>query len=61
LKELADEEGSPQRLRQVRAVELLERIGTPESRKILENLAGGVPAAWLTQEAKAALARLATR
>jgi hypothetical protein len=41
-------------------VEVLERINTPESRKLLEELAGGEPEARLTQGAKAALAR-ATR
>jgi WD40 repeat protein len=48
----------PERLRQLRAVELLERIGTPEAKKLLENLAGGVPEAILTREAKASLHRL---
>lgn len=40
-----------------RAVELLEALGTSEAREFLTELAGGVPDAWLTQEAKRALAR----
>jgi hypothetical protein len=45
-------------LRAVRAVEVLERIGTAESRKLLEHLASGDPAARLTREARASLDRL---
>jgi hypothetical protein len=45
--------------RQVRAVEVLERVGTPEAVKVLRGLAGGAPAARLTREAGAALKRLA--
>jgi RNA polymerase sigma factor (sigma-70 family) len=50
---------SPERLREVRAVEALERVGTPEARKALEMLAGGAAGARLTREAKEALRRLA--
>jgi WD40 repeat protein len=46
-------------LRQVRAVAALERIGSPEARKLLQKLAGGAAQARLTREAKAALERLA--
>ena len=35
---------SPQRLAQLRAVELLEAIGTPSAKKYLEELAHGAPA-----------------
>lgn len=42
-------------LRDIRAVAVLQRIGTPEARQILEKLAAGAPAARLTSEAKAAL------
>jgi hypothetical protein len=38
-------------------VQLLERIGTPEVRQLLQQLAGGEPQARLTRESKAALAR----
>ncbi len=49
------------RLRRLRAVEVLERIGTPEAREVLQMLAKGAPEARLTQEAKASLERLAKR
>jgi RNA polymerase sigma factor (sigma-70 family) len=45
----------------VRAVGVLEWIGTPEARPLLETIAGGAAEARLTREAKTALARLATR
>jgi WD40 repeat protein len=48
----------PETLRSLRAVWVLERVGTPEARRLLEVLARGAPAARLTVEAKAALARL---
>jgi WD40 repeat protein len=48
----------PQRLRTLRAVELLEQIGTAEARQLLEALAGGAPEARVTQEARATLKRL---
>jgi WD40 repeat protein len=52
---------SGDRLRQWRAVALLERIGTPDAVKLLEVLAGGLPEARLTVAAKDALARLRSR
>jgi hypothetical protein len=42
-------------------VELLEGLGTPESRALLGELARGAPQAGLTREAKASLERLAGR
>jgi len=44
-------------LRQARAVEVLERIGSADARAILTDLAKGAPSARLTQEAKQALER----
>lgn len=41
-----------------RAVEAVERIGTPDARALLTAWAGGAPLATLTTEAKAALARM---
>jgi sugar lactone lactonase YvrE len=52
---------SPEGLRLVRTVQVLERIGTPEARELLQTLARGPAAARPTQEAKAALQRLAQK
>ncbi|HEY7429033.1 MAG TPA: sigma-70 family RNA polymerase sigma factor [Gemmataceae bacterium] len=52
---------SGERLRSLRAVEALELAGTKEAREILTVLAGGAPAARLSEQAKAALHRLASR
>jgi WD40 repeat protein len=52
---------SPKRLRTRRAVEVLEWLETPESRRLLEELAGGEADAWLTREAKAVLRRRPAR
>jgi RNA polymerase sigma factor (sigma-70 family) len=49
------------RLRQLRAVEVLEWIATPAARRILEDIAHGAAGARLTWEAKASLDRLARR
>jgi WD40 repeat protein len=51
----------PERLREVRALEVLEVVGSAEARQVLTTLAGGDPAARLTADARAALARLARR
>ena len=64
LKKVLDAEGrgpSAERLRQERALEVLEGAGTPEAKKLLAELAKGSPQAWLTREARAALDRLAER
>ncbi len=58
LTELEEPMRSPESLRQVRAVEALERIGTAEARQLLRDLAGGLPQARLTREAGQALKRL---
>lgn len=52
---------SPERLRILRAVEVLEHIGTSEARQILKALADGAAGAQLTQQAKASLDRLTKR
>jgi WD40 repeat protein len=44
-----------------RAVLVLEQIGTPKARELLERLAAGAEGAWLTREAHAALDRVAKR
>jgi RNA polymerase sigma factor (sigma-70 family) len=48
---------SPAGLRQSRAIEVLEGLATPDARRLLERLAGGVAWARLTREAGAALRR----
>jgi hypothetical protein len=48
----------PETLQAIRAVEVLEGIGTPDARQLLEALAEGAPEASLTLKAKAALGRL---
>jgi hypothetical protein len=52
---------SPARLRELRAVELLEGLRTPEARKLLAELAAGAAGAPMTLDAAAALARLRGR
>jgi RNA polymerase sigma factor (sigma-70 family) len=51
----------PEMLRSLRAVAVLEDIGTPEARRRLEDLAKGADGARLTREAKASLNRLEQR
>ena len=58
LKRLDQTELTPEMLRQVRAVEALERAGTPEARAVLEKLGQGAADAPLTREARAALGRM---
>ena len=50
--------GTPAELLAARAVEVAERIGTPEAKKLLAAWADGAPLASLTVEAKAALGRM---
>jgi hypothetical protein len=49
---------APDQLRTLRALEVLESGDTPGARAVLEALAGGLPAARLTREARGALERL---
>jgi len=48
---------SPDMLRRLRAVQLLELIASPEAEALLEKVASGLPEAKLTQEARTALQR----
>jgi WD40 repeat protein len=51
-------EPSGRHLQPVRAVEVLEHIGTPEARSILSQLTQGTPGLRLTEEAKGSLERM---
>ncbi|MGH7222717.1 MAG: WD40 repeat domain-containing protein, partial [Gemmataceae bacterium] len=51
----------PEQLRQLRALAVLEYAATPEAKKCLQTLSGGIPKVRLTREAKAALERLRHR
>ena len=57
----SQEDLSGERLRPLRAIEALELASTKEAREVLETLAAGAEGARLTEEAKAALHRLAKR
>src|SRR5262249_4712608 len=52
---------SAELLRSLRALEVLEHLGTKPARELLATLAEGGPEARLTQEAQAAMKRLAKR
>jgi hypothetical protein len=52
---------NPERVREARAVEALELVGSPEARTLLEKLTKGPAEAPLTQDAKAALDRLSKK
>ena len=58
LEKFAEAVSSPQRLRLLRAVEALERIGTPEATELLRELSRGARGAEQTREAAASLKRL---
>ena len=58
LDRVADKVPSADSLRRERALEVLEQIGGPEARAVLEGLAKGAPEAGLTRRAKEALKRL---
>jgi dipeptidyl aminopeptidase/acylaminoacyl peptidase len=55
------DEISGERLRSLRAVEVLELCGTEEAREVLKTLAAGAEETRLTEQARAALERLAKR
>jgi WD40 repeat protein len=61
LKIISAEERSPDELRALRGLELLEMIGTADAKKLLQELAAGAPLCDLTREAKAVLQRLSSR
>jgi WD40 repeat protein len=52
---------SPEVARQIRAVQVLEYIGSKKARRHLQELAGGAPSARLTSEAKMAFQRLTSQ
>ena len=49
---------SAERLRLVRAIEVLERVGTPEAKELLRTIAQGAPGALPTWQAQNALDNL---
>jgi WD40 repeat protein len=51
----------PETVRQLRALEVLEEIGSPLARQLIEKLASGAPGEPLTVEARSALERLKRR
>jgi hypothetical protein len=61
LAKLAGRQLSAGELRTLRALEVLEAVGSQEAQKILQDLAKGAPAARETKEAQAALQRLQKR
>jgi WD40 repeat protein len=63
LRALANQQASPtsEQLRTLRALEVLENIGTAESRALVAELARGAGEAWLTRETQATLQRLRDR
>jgi hypothetical protein len=61
LERLEQPGGSPESLRALRAIEVLEHVANPEARRVLEQLAGGMSEARVTQDAKQSLDRLGRR
>jgi WD40 repeat protein len=61
LAQLEDRTLQPEELQRGRALHLLEQIGNPAAQELLKKLAAGAPEADLTQDAQAALQRLARR
>jgi WD40 repeat protein len=58
LADAATYQAPPDVLRALRALEVLEHIGTPEAREVVESMTKGAPGAWLTREAQATAARM---
>jgi WD domain, G-beta repeat len=58
LQELLGRNFTPDQIRVVRAVEVLERVGTDEAKQLLEYLAQGAPGSLTTRQARTALDRL---
>ena len=52
---------SAETVREIRAVEALETMGTAEAQRLLDKLAAGPPEMRLTQEARASMGRLTKR
>jgi HEAT repeat protein len=48
----------PEQARELRCIEVLEHIGSPEARRLLEELSKGAEGARVTRDAKASLERL---
>jgi hypothetical protein len=61
LEGIARPEKRPERLRDLRAIEVLERLGDADARLVLGELTKGDPKARLTREAKESLTRLKRR
>jgi RNA polymerase sigma factor (sigma-70 family) len=59
LEKLGPLPASGEPLRAWRALAVLERAGTPQAKRLLQELAAGEPDVWLTREARDALRRLA--
>jgi len=60
LEKLTSGSFSAEQIRIIRAIEVLDKIGTPDANQLLEHLATGAPGALTTRQAQAALDRHAT-
>jgi hypothetical protein len=58
LQALLEELQGGDRLRSLRAIEVLERIGNASARELLRRLSAGAESAWLTEEGRRTLRRL---
>jgi RNA polymerase sigma factor (sigma-70 family) len=59
--QLTQSQPAPHQLQALRAIQVLEIVGTADARSLLQAVAEGAPGARLTEEAKVALARLDRR